>query len=38
MRKVSLLDARAVIERAREAGEESARPMLMEWLSTQDAA
>ena len=34
LRRVNLTEARAVIERAREAGEESARPRLMDWLAT----
>lgn len=38
LRKVNLAEARAVIDRAREAGAESARPMLMDWLATQDPA
>lgn len=36
LRKVDLAQARAVIDRARAAGEESARPMLMDWLATQE--
>ncbi len=35
LRRVSLVDARAVIDRARADGAENARPALMEWLSTQ---
>ena len=38
LRKINLAEARAVIDQARAAGEESARPMLMDWLATQDAA
>jgi phosphotransferase system enzyme I (PtsP) len=34
LRRVSLVDARAVIDRARADGAENARPALMEWLST----
>jgi phosphotransferase system enzyme I (PtsP) len=34
LRRANLAEARAVIDRAREAGEETARPMLMEWLAT----
>ncbi|OYW60710.1 MAG: phosphoenolpyruvate--protein phosphotransferase [Rhodobacterales bacterium 32-66-7] len=37
LRRVSLDEARAVIDRARAAGAESARPALMEWLSSQTA-
>ena len=36
LRKVNLTEARAVIDRARETGAESARPMLMDWLATQE--
>ncbi|WP_128515617.1 phosphoenolpyruvate--protein phosphotransferase [Tabrizicola thermarum] len=36
LRRVNLAEARAAIDRARAAGEESARPMLMEWLATQE--
>ncbi|MES2549002.1 MAG: putative PEP-binding protein, partial [Pseudomonadota bacterium] len=36
LRKVDLDEARAVIDRARAAGDESARPMLMDWLATQE--
>ena len=35
LRRGSLAEARSVIDRARAAGAESARPFLMEWLSTQ---
>jgi phosphotransferase system, enzyme I, PtsP len=35
LRRVNLQEARAVIEGARDRGEESARPALMEWLSRQ---
>jgi len=35
LRRVSLNEARAVIDRARADGAENARPALMEWLSTQ---
>lgn len=35
IRRVNLDDAKAVIDRARDAGAESARPMLMEWLAMQ---
>jgi phosphotransferase system, enzyme I, PtsP len=35
LRRVNLDEARAVIERARLEGAESARPLLMEWLATQ---
>ncbi len=35
LRRVNLEEARAVIERAREAGETSARPALMDWLKVQ---
>jgi phosphotransferase system enzyme I (PtsP) len=34
LRRVNLTEARAIIDRAREDGQESARPFLMEWLST----
>jgi len=34
LRRVNLEEARAVIERAREAGDTSARPRLMEWLKS----
>ena len=37
LRKVNLTEARAVIDRAREAGAESARPALMDWLATVGA-
>ena len=36
MRSVDLSDARAVIDRARADGAETARPALMDWLATQD--
>jgi phosphotransferase system enzyme I (PtsP) len=35
LRKVNLIEARAVIDQARTAGAESARPMLMDWLASQ---
>ncbi|MCU0816649.1 MAG: phosphoenolpyruvate--protein phosphotransferase [Cypionkella sp.] len=35
LRRVNLEEARGVIEAARAAGQESARPMLMEWLAQQ---
>jgi phosphotransferase system, enzyme I, PtsP len=35
LRRVNLDEARAVIDRARAEGAESARPMLMDWLATQ---
>ena len=35
LRQVNLQEARAVIDAARAAGAESARPMLMQWLATQ---
>ena len=35
LRKVNLVEARAVIDRARAEGAESARPMLMDWLASQ---
>jgi phosphotransferase system enzyme I (PtsP) len=35
LRRVNLADAKAVIDAARDAGAETARPMLMEWLATQ---
>ncbi|MDP3264354.1 MAG: phosphoenolpyruvate--protein phosphotransferase [Tabrizicola sp.] len=35
IRQVSLVEARAVIDAAREAGAESARPALMDWLASQ---
>jgi phosphotransferase system, enzyme I, PtsP len=35
IRKVDLQQAKAVIDRARDDGAETARPMLMEWLATQ---
>jgi phosphotransferase system enzyme I (PtsP) len=35
LRQVNLDEARAVIEKARAEGAESARPMLMDWLATQ---
>ncbi len=35
LRRVNLDEARAVIDTARDAGAESARPALMEWLATQ---
>ncbi len=35
IRRVDLVEAKAVIDAAREAGAESARPALMEWLATQ---
>lgn len=38
MRRVNLTEARAVIDRARAEGAESARPMLMDWLATQATA
>ncbi len=38
LRKVNLVEARKVIDRARTEGAESARPLLMDWLATQDAA
>ena len=34
LRKVNLIEARAVIDRARTEGAESARPMLMDWLAS----
>lgn len=34
LRKVNLTDARAVIDRARAEGAESARPALMDWLAS----
>ena len=34
LRKVDLSEARAVIDRARGEGAESARPALMDWLTT----
>ena len=37
LRKVDLTQARAVIDRARAEGAESARPLLMEWLATVGA-
>jgi len=37
LRKVNLTEARAVIDRAREEGAESARPALMDWLATVGA-
>jgi phosphotransferase system, enzyme I, PtsP len=36
LRRINLAEAREVIDRARDAGAESARPMLMDWLATQD--
>ena len=36
LRKVNLAEARAVIDKARDAGQENARPMLMKWLATQE--
>lgn len=36
LRRVNLDEARAVVEKARAEGAESARPMLMEWLATQE--
>ena len=35
IRRVNLIEARAVIDRARAEGAETARPALMEWLATQ---
>jgi phosphotransferase system enzyme I (PtsP) len=35
LRRISLAEARAVIDRARSEGAESVRPALMEWLATQ---
>ncbi len=35
IRRVNLEEAKAVIDRARDDGAETARPMLMEWLATQ---
>jgi phosphotransferase system, enzyme I, PtsP len=35
LRRVNLDDAKAVIDKAREAGAETARPAIMEWLATQ---
>ena len=35
IRRVNLTEARAVIERARAEGAETARPALMEWLAAQ---
>jgi hypothetical protein len=35
MSRRALDEARAVIDRARDEGAESARPMLMDWLATQ---
>ena len=35
IRSVNLDEARAVIDKAREDGAETARPALMEWLATQ---
>ena len=37
LRKVDLTEARAVIDRARAAGAESARPALMDWLASAGA-
>ncbi len=37
LRKVSLVEARKVIDRARDEGAETARPLLMDWLATQGA-
>ncbi len=38
LRRVDLTEARAIIDQARKDGAESARPALMEWLSTQSDA
>lgn len=38
MRRVNLAEARAVIDRARAEGAETARPLLMEWLAAQGPA